>query len=107
MIKVEANCQPVPLMTQKAARGSDTKWKLSHLPAQMDGLFKDLLMPLARDMAGNLGPWEALPMTAVQNLVDRVYGIDQYVVAEDNVWFGLVHLNQCSSSVNATHFLCY
>jgi hypothetical protein len=91
-------------MTQKAARGGDAKWKLSHLPAQTDDSFKDLLVPLAREMAGNLGPWEALPVTEVQNLVDRVYGADQYVVAEDNVWFGLVRPNHCSSSVNTTHF---
>lgn len=104
MIKIEANRQPVPPMTQKAARGGDAKWKLSHLPPQTDDSFKDLLVPLAREMAGNLGPWEALPVTGVQNLVDRVYGTDQYVVSEDNVWFGLVRLNQNSSSLNAAHF---
>ena len=90
MIKIETNHQPAPIRTQKAAQGGDAKWKLSHLPAQTDDLFKDLLVPLACEMAGNLGPWEALPVTGVQRLVDRVYGPDQYVVAEDNVWFGLV-----------------
>ncbi|KAF8237733.1 hypothetical protein L208DRAFT_1245216 [Tricholoma matsutake] len=86
MIKIEANCQLAPIRTQKAAHGSDAKWKFNHLPAQTDDLFKDLLVPLARKMADNLGPWEVLPMMEVQKLVDRVYGPDQYVVAEDNVW---------------------
>jgi hypothetical protein len=90
MIKIEMNHQPAPIWMQKAAQGGNAKWKLSHLPAQTDDLFKDTLMPLARKMAGNLGPWEALPVMGVQRLVDHVYGPDQYVIAEDNVWFSLV-----------------
>jgi hypothetical protein len=69
-------------------------------------------VPLTHQKVGTLGPWEALSVAEVQNLVDHVYEADKYIVAEDNVWFGLVHLSEtkwfydCYSSLNIELSYC-
>jgi hypothetical protein len=81
-------------MTQKAAWRGNAKWKLCHLPLQTDESFKNLLVPLAHQKVGTLGPWEVLSVAEVQNLVDHVYGVNKCNIVGDNVWFGLVHLSE-------------
>lgn len=91
MIKIENNHQHSALpMTQKDARGGDKKWQLKHLPAGTADIFTKDVVPHAREKAGTLNPWNTLSVRQIQDLVDEVYGNGQYVVTEDNVWFGLV-----------------
>ena len=90
MIKIEAKHVPAPPMTQKQAQGGDKKWKLSHLPVRTADLFRNQLVPLAREKAGTVGPWEAPSVSDLQIIVDHVYGPGVHTVVEDNVWLGLV-----------------
>jgi hypothetical protein len=90
MVKIEPNRQPISVKTQKATRGGDSKWKISHLPEGTADLFGNELIALAREKLGTLEAWAVLSVADTQVLVDRVYGEGKYVVSEDNVWYRLV-----------------
>lgn len=91
MFKIEPNHQLTSVKTQKAARGGDMKWKVSHLPKGTADLFGSELVPHAREKAGTLDPWAVLSVADTQILVNCVYGEGSYIVLEDNVWYCLVH----------------
>jgi len=77
-------------MTKKEARGGDAQWKLGHLPTGTDKKFTELVVPLAKIMAGTLPPWVGLDYNQVQAVVDSVFGDGKIVVTDGDVWCGLV-----------------
>ena len=77
-------------MTKKQARGGDARWKLGHLPPGTDKKFTNLVVPLAKLKAGTLAPWAGLNHEQVQTIVDIVFGEGKFVVADGDVWCGLV-----------------
>ena len=77
-------------MTKKEARGGDARWKLGHLPPGTDKKFTELVVPLAKIMAGTLPPWAGLDYNQVQTVVDSVFGDGEIVVTDGDAWCGLV-----------------
>ena len=77
-------------MTKKEAQGGDARWKLGHLPTGTDKKFTELVVPLAKIMAGTLPPWVGLDYNQVQTVVDSVFGEGKFVVTDGDVWCGLV-----------------
>ncbi|CAK5272540.1 unnamed protein product [Mycena citricolor] len=76
--------------TKKAVRGGTAKWTLRNLPEGTDEEFTNEVVPLAREKAGTLPPWEGLTEKQLQEIVDKVYGKGQYTVAKNGPWAGLI-----------------
>ncbi|KAG6839324.1 hypothetical protein C0991_003651, partial [Blastosporella zonata] len=81
--------QPVPT-TRKEARGGAKKWTLSHLPNGTIKLFQDAVVPFACIKAGTKAPWAGLTTGDIQAIVDKVFGEDEHLVTENDVWCGLL-----------------
>jgi hypothetical protein len=80
------------LRTLKEAHGGSNKWALKHLPTGTADCFTNDVVPLARQKAGTLDPWDNLSIQQVQDILDKVYGAKSYKVVEDGIWFGLVRV---------------
>ena len=89
MIKISSITTSQPV-TKKQAWGGDTQWKLRHLPPGTDKKFTDSVVPLVKLKAGTLAPWAGLNHEQVQKIVDAVFGQGKFVVADGDVWCGLV-----------------
>ncbi|KAG6838529.1 hypothetical protein C0991_010893, partial [Blastosporella zonata] len=89
MIKVRRSPQRVPT-TRKEARGGAKKWTLSHLPNGTIKLFQDAVVPFACIKAGTKAPWAGLTTGDVQAIMDKVFGEDEHLVTENDVWCGLI-----------------
>ncbi|KAG6821710.1 hypothetical protein H0H92_001280, partial [Tricholoma furcatifolium] len=76
--------------TQKEIRGGEKKWNLKHLPSvELRDKFSDIAVALAKQKAGTLKPWAGLSVRDVQEIIDTVFGEDEYVVSSGDVWTGL------------------
>ena len=97
MVKVEANRAVQPKSTMKDARGSDEKWKLTHLGVNKldEDKFTNAVAPCARKKAGALDPWANLSINDIKAIVDEVYGpgVHELEVTADGPWVGLVREN--------------
>ena len=71
-----------PRTQREACGGSGQKWKLEHLPKGTSKAFTNQLVPLAKSLAGSLSPWEGLSKEQVQELVDKIYGSNQYTIQD-------------------------
>ncbi|KAJ7449363.1 hypothetical protein B0H11DRAFT_2332351 [Mycena galericulata] len=80
---------PKPL-TRKEIRGGSAKWTLKHLPAGTSDEFTSEVVPLTRELAGSLAPWDGLTVKQIQDIVDKVYGVGKHEVAAESAWVGLV-----------------
>ena len=80
----------MPTRTLKEAHGGSNKWALRHLPAGTADRFSSEVVPLVCKKAGALDPWDNLTIQQVQDIIDKVYGVESYKVVEEGVWFGLV-----------------
>jgi len=106
MIKISATTSATGLVTKKALCGQANKWNLNHLqdlshsrgPQVIQKTFTQVLVPLAKAMAGTMVPWSELSVVHVQSLVDKAFGEDLHGVQRDNVWCGLVQLKWSSFS---------
>ncbi|KAJ7099635.1 hypothetical protein C8R43DRAFT_1141446 [Mycena crocata] len=85
--------------TKKEQRGNSAKWTLDHLPRGTAHDFTNHVVPLARELAGTLGPWATLTVLQLQGIVNIVYkqGLVNgkiyptvHKVIEDGVWYGLI-----------------
>ncbi|KAG6898429.1 hypothetical protein C0992_004140 [Termitomyces sp. T32_za158] len=76
--------------TKTELRGGKKKWTHNHLPPNTDDKFKNDVLPLVKEKVGTLAPWSNLPSTELQNIVDRVYGINVYDIDDNPAWAGLV-----------------
>ena len=52
--------------------------------------FTQVLVPLAKAMAGTMVPWSELSIVYVQSLVNKAFGESLYVIQRYDVWCGLV-----------------
>ena len=79
-------------VTKKALHGGSNKWTLNHLPEPhtIQKTFTQVLVPLAKAMAGMMVPWSELSIVHVQSLIDKAFGENLHVVQRDDVWCGLV-----------------
>ncbi|KAJ6522565.1 hypothetical protein B0H19DRAFT_1277263 [Mycena capillaripes] len=70
--------------------GGSDKWTLQHLPPGTAAEFTDEVIPLARELAGNLQPWAGLTVKQIQALIDKVYGEDVHTMTAESAWVGLI-----------------
>lgn len=77
--------------TRKAQRNDATKWTLT------SDEFTDEVVPLARELAGTLAPWEGLTVKHIQDIVDKVYPEAEHEVTPESAWVGLVRRSPCLS----------
>ncbi|KAG6825470.1 hypothetical protein H0H92_003616 [Tricholoma furcatifolium] len=85
--------------TQKEIRGGEKKWNLKHLPSvELRDKFSDIAIALAKQKAGTLKPWAGLSVREVQDIIDTVFGKNEYVVSSGDVWTGL-----CAYRLNNWH----
>ena len=97
MIKISTTTSATGPVTKKALRGGANKWNLNHLPGPepqvVQKTFTQVLVPLAKAMAGTMVPWSELSVVHVQSLVDKAFGENVHTVERDDVWCGLVGLS--------------
>ena len=106
MIKISSITTSQPVI-KKQAWGGDARWKLGHLPPGTDKKFTDSVVPLAKLKAGTLAPWAGLNHKQVQKIVDAIFGQGKFVVADGNVWCGLVSFSEIISTSFHLTFLCH
>ncbi|KAF8805360.1 hypothetical protein BYT27DRAFT_7258471 [Phlegmacium glaucopus] len=94
MIKISAATSAPGPVTKKALRGGANKWNLNHLPGPerqvVQKTFTQVVVPLAKAMAGTMVPWSELSVVHVQSLIDKAFGENLHVVQRDDVWCGLI-----------------
>ncbi|KAJ7823137.1 hypothetical protein B0H14DRAFT_3470230 [Mycena olivaceomarginata] len=76
--------------TRRDLRGGAAKWKVVHLPPGTSTEFADEVVPLIHELVGTLKPWEKPVLSSIQDIVDRVFGKDKYLVTSESAWAGLV-----------------
>jgi|SRR6266550_2296157 len=91
-VKIEANTAQPSKSTLKSLRNGAENWLLEHLPAGMGGRYTNEVIPRARKAIGSTtdDPWDPLPLSNLQAVVDEVFGKGTYNVETEPAWFGLV-----------------
>ena len=96
MINISAITSAIGPVTKKALHGGANKWNLNHLSGPelqiVQKTFTQVLVLLAKAMAGTMVPWSELSLIHVQSLVDKAFGENMYIIEWDDVWCGLVGL---------------
>ncbi|KAF8326274.1 hypothetical protein F5887DRAFT_51796 [Amanita rubescens] len=85
-VKIEANtAQPSKSMLKSLSNGAEN-WLLEHL-----GRYTNEVVPRACKAIGSTtdDPWDSLPLSNLQAVVDEVFGKGTYNVETEPAWFGL------------------
>lgn len=96
-VKIEPNTTAEPSKsTLKSFRNGAENWLLEHLPAGTSRTYTNDLIPRARKAIGSTteDPWDPLPTSELQVIVNEVFGSGKYNVEMDPSWFGLVCYSQ-------------
>ncbi|KAF8340843.1 hypothetical protein F5887DRAFT_1076968 [Amanita rubescens] len=90
-VKIEPNTTVEPgKSTLKSFRNGAENWLLEHLPAGTSGRYTNDLVPRTRKAIGSTmeDPWDPLPASELQVIVNEVFGKGKYDVETDpSFWF--------------------